>query len=322
MARMPFRSMTSRACSGVVRATISSPIATPFSESFTKVRWVWMSITGKRGVSTRVSGTWSMLFGRKSSRRRSSPAVGQDFLGSGAASCVFAHPTRPVAPRAPIPALFNHSRRCSSMSVSSIPRGGPREDPVNPAGQRQGVVEAAQPHVAAEHHAGGPGALVQPHLGQDAVVPIVLLAAGEQHQHPSRRADDPPHPGRGVLLQGAVGLGHVAGVRGGLVQLHDVRPQLLGHPGRVVLGVERAPAAPGVDPPAPRIGPHHQGHAQALAVLAHLAVLAQLEVLPGGAHVDRVAHRVGPEAHRVLHRGVGRGDRLARRRGCSSCRSA
>jgi hypothetical protein len=45
MARMPFLSITASASSGVVRADTSSPMATPFSDFVTNVRWAWMSIT-------------------------------------------------------------------------------------------------------------------------------------------------------------------------------------------------------------------------------------------------------------------------------------
>src|SRR2546430_11585796 len=60
------------------------------------------------------------------------------------------------------------------------------------------------------------------------------------------------------------------------------------------------------------VGPHHEGHAQPLAVLAHAAELADLLVLAGRSDVERVAHRVGAEPHRVLHVG-GQRDRESTR---------
>ena len=78
------------------------------------------------------------------------------------------------------------------------------------------------------------------------------------------------------LAQRAVGLGAALVVLLGLVELHDVGAQLLRHPRRVVLRVERALAALGVDGAAARIGPHHDRHAEPLAVLAHLLELADL----------------------------------------------
>jgi hypothetical protein len=66
MARTPLRSITSRAFAGVVAKSTCSPLATPFSSRRVNVRWVCTSMAGKRGFSTRVSGTWSMLSGRKS----------------------------------------------------------------------------------------------------------------------------------------------------------------------------------------------------------------------------------------------------------------
>ena len=51
------RSISASAFSGVVLNVTSSPVATPFVEWVVKVRWLCTSTTGKRGFSTRVSGT-------------------------------------------------------------------------------------------------------------------------------------------------------------------------------------------------------------------------------------------------------------------------
>jgi hypothetical protein len=68
MVRTPLRSITARASGAVVEKVTPWPVATPCVDSVVKLRWVCMSITGNRGLSTGVSGTWSMLFGRKSRR--------------------------------------------------------------------------------------------------------------------------------------------------------------------------------------------------------------------------------------------------------------
>jgi hypothetical protein len=84
------------------------------------------------------------------------------------------------------------------------------------------------------------------------------------------------------------------------VQLDEVRAQLLRHARRVVLRVEGPLAATGVDGPPPRIGPHHDRHAQPLAVLADLLEIADPHVFARRAHVQREADGVGAQPHRVL----------------------
>src|SRR6202451_3223087 len=66
--RIFLRSMTGRSVSGVARKSIFSPTPTPLTDFARIERWVWMSITGYRDFGTLVSGTWSMLLGRKSAR--------------------------------------------------------------------------------------------------------------------------------------------------------------------------------------------------------------------------------------------------------------
>ena len=63
-----------------------------------------------------------------------------------------------------------------------------------------------------------------------------------------------------------------------------------------------------VDRFAARVGPDDQRHAEAVAVLAHLAQLGEVLVLARRADVERVADRVGAEPHRVLDAGVAGGE--------------
>src|SRR6266446_476932 len=90
-------------------------------------------------------------------------------------------------------------------------------DLVHPARQGYRVVELPEPHVPAEHHAGGPGFHVEPYLVDHALVAVVLLSAREEDEHPARRAYHPAHPGGAVLAQRAVGLGGAVAAGGRFV---------------------------------------------------------------------------------------------------------
>ena len=158
---------------------------------------------------------------------------------------------------------------------------------------------------------GGAALHVEADLAQDRLVVVLLDASGEEDHHPSRGAHDAAQPGGRGFLQRAVGLRATLVVLLGLVQLDDVGAQLLRHPRRVVLRVQRALSALGVDRAPARIGPHHERHAQPLAVLTYLLEIADTDVLARRADVERVAHRIGAQPHRVLDaRALGR-DRLA-----------
>src|SRR6267378_3134598 len=152
-------------------------------------------------------------------------------------------------------------------------------DAMDLAGERERVVERAQPHVAPEHDARGSALHVRLHLAQHRVVIVLLDAAREEHHHAPGRSDDAAQAGGRRLAQRAVRGRRALVVLARLVQLGQVGAQLLGHARRVVLREQRALAALRLYRAAARIGPHHEGHAQPLAVLAHAAELADLLVL-------------------------------------------
>ena len=90
----------------------------------------------------------------------------------------------------------------------------PAQDRVHLACEGHGVVEVAQPHVAAEHDAGGAALHVEADLAQDRLVVVLLDAPREQDEHLARRAHDAAQTLGRRLPQRAVGLGAVLIVRG------------------------------------------------------------------------------------------------------------
>src|SRR6266496_3550163 len=140
-----------------------------------------------------------MLFGRKS-WSRSLPSLGAH-TASSAASAARATPR----PSTPSPAFLSHCLRSKLIDPPSLsfigppsyprPRRGRERRPtqgaalsagvaghdlVHPAREGYRVVELPEPHVPAEHHAGGPGFHVEPYLVDHALVAVVLLAAREE----------------------------------------------------------------------------------------------------------------------------------------------
>src|SRR4030095_9965510 len=205
MARTFLRSMSVTASRAAMRSFTSSPWATPFSPPEVSDKCEWASIAGKRDRATRVSRAWSALRGSKSLRARDPPEA-ETFSGSLGEAAI----ARPVAaaPSIPAPNDPNHSRRLAIVPPPSH-RGAPfrltpepRHDPVDPAAQRNRVVELPQPHAPPEHDARRPALHVRLDLLEDAPVVVVLHPSREEHEHVARGADDAPQARGRRLLQG------------------------------------------------------------------------------------------------------------------------
>ena len=170
----------------------------------------------------------------------------------------------------------------------------------------------ALPDVAAVDHARAARLHDVAGLAEQLVV-VDLRAAREHDQRAPGRLD---HLAHGLLLgdlELVVGRGRelvLLGVELRQVELDHVGAHLHRHPGGVVDRVEGVLAALLVERRAARVGPDHERHPVAVAVLAHALELVQVLVLARRADVERVADRVGAEPDRVLDRGVGGRERV------------
>jgi hypothetical protein len=169
------------------------------------------------------------------------------------------------------------------------------------------------PDIASEDQSGRPRLHRLAGLLQHRLV-AGLLAAGDQQQRPVRRPDH----GVDRLLAGelrVVGRGDAAALlRVREVDLDHVGPELAGHPGGVVHGVEGVLPALGGHRRTPRVRPHDQRHPQPLGVLPDPPQLGVVGLGGRRADVERVADGVRAEAHGVLHARLGRRERGVVRR--------